>query len=209
MEIKIFFTIMGLLLSMGCLQEKFSGITPQPNPAPDFILNNQFGEKVSLSDFKGKIIVMSFLYTSCPTVCPLITGKFVDAAKKLEKSKNDNVIFLGISVDPERDTIEAVNKYIETKDLRDMQFLIGTRDELEIVWEYYNIYVNKSGDDESNDYEIDHTAIVYVIDKNGDLRILYPGLKWYPKFLVSDINTLLKEENFLFKLIYDIPNPEK
>lgn len=193
-----------LLLLSGCLEEKFSGIAPEPYPAPGFTLKNQNGEEISLQDLRGKIVVMSFMYTGCPTVCPLITTKFLEAANMLGESAGREVVFIGVTVDPERDTPEAVKTFLESKGMQDkMHFLIGERKELETVWENYNVYVNRSG--EGPDYTVDHTAIVYVIDKNGDLRILYPGLEWFPKFLVSDIKTLMREDNPLFRIIYSVP----
>jgi protein SCO1/2 len=205
----LFFVMLTLILLAGCLQEKFSGIAPNPNPAPNFTLTNQLGEQVSLTDLRGKIVVMSFLYTSCPTVCPLITSKFIEGAKMLGESAGTDVIFVAVSVDPERDTPDKLRKYVKDKGLEGkMQFLTGKKSALENVWRDYNIYVNRSDPDENGNYTIDHTAIVYVVDKKGNLRVMYPGLQWYPKFLVGDIKTVLKEDGFLYRVLYDIPQPE-
>jgi protein SCO1/2 len=206
MRIKIIFTLLVLLLFAGCLQEKFSGIAPNPYPAPEFTLTNQFGEQVSLSDFRGKVVVMSFLYTGCPTVCPLTTSKFAEVAKVLGDAAGKEVIFIAVSVDPEGDTVAKVKGFVDEKGLGGkMHYLTGNRGELEGVWDHYNVYVNKSEADAAGNYNIAHTAIVYVIDKKGNLRLLYPGLQWYPKFLVGDVKTLLREEGFLYRLLYDIP----
>ena len=122
MRIKVLFTLL-LLLFAGCLQQKFSGIAPNPYPAPDFTPTNQFGERVTLSDFRGKVVVLSFLYTSCPTVCPVITTKFADAAKSL---KSKEATFVAITVDLEMDTPERTRKYIEDKGLQGkMYYLTG------------------------------------------------------------------------------------
>jgi|GEM_PF-691942 len=198
-----------ILLFAGCLQEKFSGIAPNPYPAPEFGLTNQYGEEASLSDFRGRVVVMSFLYTSCPTVCPLIISKFIEAADMLGDTAGNEVIFIAVSVDPEGDTVEGVKGFVEKKGLGGkMYYLTGDRSELEEVWNYYNVYVNKSEPDASGNYMIDHTAIVYVIDKKGNLRLLYPSLQWWPKFLVGDVKTLLREENTFYRLLYDVSKPE-
>lgn len=196
-----------ILVLAGCLQQKFSGIAPYPYPAPDFTLTNQHGEQISLRDLRGKIIVMSFLYTNCPTVCPLITSKFTAAAEMLGDAQG--VVFIAVSVDPEGDTMDRVREFLKNKGLQGrMHYLIGEREELEEVWSNYNIYVNKSNPDEEGNYLVDHTAIVYVIDREGNLRVLYPGLKWNPKFLVRDIRMLQREESLLYRLIYDVPRGE-
>lgn len=194
-----------LLLLTGCLQQKFSGIAPDPHPAPEFTLTNQDGERVSLQDFRGKTVVMSFMYTNCPTVCPLITSKFLRAAEMMGESLGKEVVFIGVTVDPERDTPEAVRRFLEGKGmLGRMEYLTGDREEVEKVWENYNVYVNKTPEEQGG-YQVDHTAVVYLIDREGYLRVLYPGLEWYPKYLVEDIRTLQKEGNPFYRFFYGAP----
>lgn len=193
-----------LLLFTGCLQQKFGGIAPEPHPAPEFSLTNQDGERVSLQDFRGKTVVMSFMYTNCPTVCPLITSKFMAAAEMMGESPGRDVVFIAITVDPERDTPQAARRFLEEKGmLGRMHYLTGDREEVEAVWESYNVYVNKIPGEQG--YVVDHTAVVYLIDGEGYLRVLYPGLEWYPKYLVEDVKTLQREASPLYRLVYATP----
>lgn len=188
--------ILLLLLIAGCVQEQsFKGVPLSPaKPAPDFTLTNQFGERVSLSDFRGKVVVMSFLYTSCPTVCPAITQNFINAMEELDDSVGKDVVFVAVSVDPERDTVEQVRKYSEKRGLLNRwQYLTGERSELEKVWRDYNIFVNVSWRDEYGNYLVDHTATAIVVDREGNLRLVYPGVTWNPKDLAHDIRLLIRE----------------
>ncbi len=198
--------LFALLLLVSCLEQKYSGIAVQPYPAPEFTLTDQFGRQTALSDFGVKVVVMSFVYTNCPTVCPIITANFVSAARMLGEDASKEVVFIGITVDPERDKPEVLRKYVDDKGLKGrMYFLTGKRSELEKVWNYYNVFVNRSEADASGNYTIDHTAIVYVLDRKGRLRILYPGIDWYPKFLVQDVEKLLREERLVYRIVYDVP----
>ena len=78
--------------------------------AHSFTLENQFGEVVSLSDFSGEVVVLSFIYTSCNDICPLITSKLIDAFQILGQA-NEHVQLLAITLDPERDSIKQAYQY--------------------------------------------------------------------------------------------------
>ncbi len=202
--VKIIFAFLVLILT-GCLREEFSGIVPNPYPAPEFTLTNQLGERVSLSDLRGRIVAMSFVYTSCTAVCPVTIGKFTAAARSMGAAAGKEVIFVGVTVDPDRDTPERTRKYVEERGLAGkMHYLTGERSELEMVWSYYNVYVNRS-DDASGNYAVDHTSIIYLIDKKGNVRLLYPGTEWKPESLVRDARALSGEGGFLHGLLYYRP----
>ena len=185
-------TLLLLLLLAGCTQQNFKGVPLTPaKPAPDFTLTNQFGEEVSLNDFRGKVVVMSFLYTNCPTVCPIITSKFISAAEELGDSAGRDVVFVAVTVDPERDTTDKIRRYSEEKGMLDKwHYFTGGRVEVERVWRDYNIYVNRSQLDEDGNYIIDHTAKVFVIDKKGTRRVVFPGITWDSKDLAHDVRLL-------------------
>jgi protein SCO1/2 len=184
-----------LVLLLGCTQQSFKGVPLSPaKPAPDFTLTNQFGEEASLRDFRGKVVVMSFLYTNCPTVCPVITQKFISTAKELGDDAGADVVFLAVTVDPERDTPEKIRRYSEEKGMLDKwQYFTGERRAVEQVWGDYHIYVNKSSVDASGNYLVDHTATAIIIDKKGNLRVVFPGITWDPKDLANDVRLLMKE----------------
>ncbi len=187
--------LLALVLLSACLQQDFKGIELSPSkPAQEFSLINQFGEQVKLSDFRGKVVVLSFLYTSCPTVCPVITQKFTAAANELGDLTGSEVIFVAVTVDPERDTVEKIREYSAGKGMLDKwHYLTGGKSAVEKVWRDYGVYVNKSAGDTAENYFVDHTTTVVVIDKKGNLRLVFPGLAWDSKDLAQDVRLLLRE----------------
>jgi protein SCO1/2 len=184
-----------LFLLLGCLQYSFKGVAVSPpKPAPDFVLVNQFGEKTSLSDFRGRVVAMSFIYSSCTTICPIITSKFIKAAEELDDIINSKAVFIVITVDPERDTVDRVKKYSKDRGmLGKWQYLTGEYSDVEKVWRNYNVFVNKSEPDKEGKYTVDHTGIVYVIGKEGNLRLMY-SLRFDPRDLASDMRQLSEEK---------------
>lgn len=183
-----------MLLLAGCAQQGYNGVMISPaKPAPGFTLVNQFGEQISLKDFQGKVVALSFIYGSCTTICPIITSKFITAAGELEDSIGKDVAFIVITVDPERDTVGRIREYSAEKGmLEKWQYLTGDLGVLEGVWKDYNIFVNKSEPDQYGNYTVDHTGIVYVIDKKGNLRLLY-SLRFDPRKLAADMRKLSRE----------------
>lgn len=159
---------------------EFIGTELNEAPAADFSLANQFGQPVSLSDQRGKVTVLTFLYTNCPDVCPLTTVRLRSVYEQLGADAN-RVAFLAVSVDPERDTVESARAFSEKLGMLDRwSYLVGNRSELEPVWESYHIGVagSETGDDHdhSKDQSEDrlvHTAPIYLIDGDGKLRSLH------------------------------------
>lgn len=107
------------LFSAGCSalafgEPTFNGtVLDPPVPAADFALPDQHGETFRLADVRGKVVVMTFLYTSCIDVCPFISIKLRQAIEMLG-DESDKVEFIVISTDPERDTLERVSDYSRT-----------------------------------------------------------------------------------------------
>ena len=83
------------------------------NPAPAFVLIDQHGETVNLSQFEGKVVVMTFVYTHCPDVCPAITYQMKKLAEELGDDYEESVVFLSVTVDPARDTPERLATFSE------------------------------------------------------------------------------------------------
>jgi protein SCO1/2 len=183
-----------VLLVSGCAQHSYSGILVSPErPAPDFTLVDQFGDEVSLRDFQGTVVALSFIYASCTTICPIITSKFVATADELGEQVGRDITFLVVTVDPEGDTVNRIKEYSAEKGMLERwHYLTGDREVVEKVWEDYNVYVNKSQPDPSGSYTVDHTGIVYVIDKQGNLRLMY-SLRFDPRELAADMRKLSKE----------------
>ena len=156
----------------------------------DFTLTDGDGKPVSLSDLKGKVVVLSFGYTNCPDVCPTELLTQNDVLKQLgDQAKDVKVAF--VSVDPERDTPEVIGKYAKQFN-PDFIGLTATGDQsLPVIKQQYRVVsakVNQGAD--SNTYLVDHTAGAYLVDKNGDVAVFEPyGSE--PAAIAADIKTLL------------------
>lgn len=156
-----------------------------PQPTPDFTLTDQSGQKVSMADQRGKLVLLTFLYTNCPDVCPLITQNLNQALQMLGP-KRDGVRVLAVSVDPEGDTPGSVDKYAKAHHLLpEFHYLIGSRDELTKVWKDYDVAAVASDPE-----LVDHTAYTMLVDRTGEGRVIYDaGVK--AKAVVHDVDELL------------------
>ena len=127
------------ILAAACSSpDSFQGTVLDPiNDAPLFELKDQFSDSVGLSDFSGKVVVLAFVYTNCPDVCP-ITTETLRRAYLLLGEDTEEVEFLAITVDPNRDSVERAYEYSEEKDmLGKWHFLVGSEDEVEPIWSDY------------------------------------------------------------------------
>ncbi len=191
-----------LVVSLGCSAEaSFSGTELTPaQTAASFALRDQFGQTVSLSSFNGKVVVLTFLYTSCPDICPLTTRTLGMAYDALGDDANETA-FVAITVDPERDSVEQVYRYSEQQAmLHKWAFLTGSREELEPVWRGYYVAAERETSEHASaqispgGYLVGHSAPVYLVDRGGKLRVLTDTPPLVPEPLVHDIRLLLKED---------------
>ena len=187
--------------------ESFHGtVLVSDGPAPPFELRDQFGADVGLSDAAGKVVVLTFLYTYCPDVCPVVTETLRRAHELLGDDATE-IEMVAISLDPERDSVERVYEYsLESDMLGRWRFLVGSEDELKPVWKAYWLdpvrdVPSAAGTAEAedhhsptDDYLITHTAPVFLIDRSGHRRVLFTNLTLDPQPLVHDIRLLIKEK---------------
>ena len=165
-------------------------VIEKPMPAPNFTLIQANGNPFQLSDYKGQIVVLFFGYTSCPDVCPTTLSELRKMRARLPRETNHvQVVF--VSVDPDRDTPERVASYVSAFDSSFIG-LSGKLDSLTPIWKAYGVYVEKHQSDSAMGYEVDHTAVVYVIDKDGNLRVTYPFGETADD-MVQDVNYLISE----------------
>lgn len=202
--------VAAFLVASACSQpSSFQGtVLESANQAPPFQLRDQFGNRVSSGDFTGKVVVLTFLYTNCPDICPIITETLRRAHEQLGEDI-ERVQFVAISVDPERDTVEQVHRYSEEKEmLHKWAFLVGEEEELAATWASYYVAADRieqegssnaletlseqeTRHDEDVEYLVSHTDAVYLIDGEGRLRILFTNLSLDAGPLVHDIRLLL------------------
>jgi cytochrome oxidase Cu insertion factor (SCO1/SenC/PrrC family) len=136
-------------------------------PAPDITLTNQFGQRMSLSQFRGKVILLGFEDSECTTVCPLTTQSMVLAKELLGKAGN-NVQLLGVDANPDATAVSDVMAYSRAHGMVNRwDFLTGSPAQLKAVWSAYHIAV------QIEQGQIDHTPALFVIDQQGRLQKLY------------------------------------
>jgi protein SCO1/2 len=130
--------ILGFLLVVFKQPYVFKGseILP-PLPIQNFILTDQFSKTFYYNEYQGEVLLISFGYTNCPDVCPLTLAKFQQVKQKLG-SRADEVRFIFITVDPERDTPQVLRDYLGYFD-SDFIGLSGARSELENVWPLFGV----------------------------------------------------------------------
>ena len=136
-------------------------------PAPDFRLRNQFGQPMSLSQFRGKVVMLAFEDSECTTICPLTTQSMLQA-KQLLGAAGSQVQLLGVDANPDAISIDNVLSYSRTHGLiNQWNFLTGSLAELKATWADYHIAV------QIEQGQIDHTPALFVIDQQGRERKLY------------------------------------
>jgi cytochrome oxidase Cu insertion factor (SCO1/SenC/PrrC family) len=135
--------------------------------APDIKLVNQFGQPMSLSQFRGRVVILAFSDSECTTVCPLTTQSMV-LAKELLGKAGESVQLLGVDANPDATKVSDVMAYSRAHGMvNQWDFLTGSLAQLKAVWKAYNIEVQIEAG------QIDHTPALYVINQKGILEKLY------------------------------------
>lgn len=151
----------------------FTGLPYDPlKPAADFALVDQNNQPFRLIDHRGKLVVLAFGFTHCPDVCPtnLNTWKRV---KALLGDRADEVQFAFITVDPERDTPEHLGNFVSIFDPT-FAGLSGSLADIEDVAQDYSVFFEKVETDSPENYLVNHTALTFVVDQDGQLALAFP-----------------------------------
>ena len=147
-----------------------AGVFDPAREAPDFSVRGSDGTALTLSHFRGKVVVLGFGYTSCPNVCPATLAVLAQAHRKLG-TLGSQVQILYLTVDPERDTAERLKQYLAAFD---PSFVggTGTAAEMAAVRLSYGVTAQKLGS--GSNYAVAHSSFVYLITRDGKLRALMP-----------------------------------
>lgn len=147
--------------------------TELPKLGGPFRLTDQFGRIVDSEQLKGRYVLVYFGYTYCPDICPLGLHNLTGALTLLKRDAQE-IVPLFITVDPERDTIETLKLYAQNWH-KSVRFLTGSRSELDPVLKSYKVYAVKAEQDETmSDYLIDHSALIYLLDRDGTFIDYFP-----------------------------------
>ncbi|MEP1152365.1 MAG: SCO family protein [Balneola sp.] len=180
-----------LLLLMACKSgpEVIDDLTDRP-----FEVVNQNGEAVTFpDDYKGKYVIMGFIYTNCPDICPLVTQNMIKVQKAL--GNPDDVQFLGVTFDPKRDTPSVLKQYKNVFDLeQNFDFLTAdsaTVSELmDSVRVRSQVSFTQERDDGKEIYFMNHSDKIMVINKEGQVIFEYGGSMTPVNYIVEDLKTV-------------------
>ncbi len=170
-----------------CHETRSEQRLPKIGPAPEFTLTDQNGKRIALKDLRGKVLAIAFIFASCADTCPLLTAKMTGLQDRLGADFGPRVYFVSITVDPERDTPEALKRYAEAHRANPAgwAFLTGTPAEIREVASRYGIFYKKTprGD-------VDHTFLTSLVDQSGTLRVQYMGIRFNPDDMLGDLRSL-------------------
>ena len=161
---------------------------PTIGPAPEFTLISQDGTRVSLADYRGKVVALTFIFASCTDTCPLLTDKMARVQNALGDNFGARIAFISITVDPKRDTPQVLKEYATNfgANLAGWAFLTGDRASIRDIERRYGVFVETtaSGD-------INHTFLTSLIDPRGMLRVQYLGVRFDLEEFRRDLISLL------------------
>ena len=137
-------------------------------PAPTFSLTDQHGKTISNKDYEGKVYVVEFFFTTCPSICPIMTENMIKIQN--EFLGNPKVGIASFSIDPDHDTQEVLQEYDQKKGLTKLQWhlLTGDKDDIfKLSYNGFNLYVGEGGEEDGG---FEHSGFFALIDKEGNIR---------------------------------------
>jgi protein SCO1/2 len=155
--------------------------------APPLTLRNYLGQRVNINSYRGKAVLVTFLYTNCPDVCPLIASNLRVALNLMGKAQAAKVQIIAVSVDPRGDTSKAVAAFLARHGMTGrMQYLVGSAHELAQVWQAWG--VGSERDAEKPEF-INHSGLIYGITGTGQRVGIYAS-NFQPKEVAHDVPLL-------------------
>lgn len=136
--------------------------------APAFSLTDQHGKTISNKDFEGKVYVVEFFFTTCPSICPIMTENMIKIQN--EFLGNPKVGIASFTIDPAHDTPEVLKAYAREKGITKLQWHLLTGDKEEIFklsYEGFNLYVGEGGEEDGG---FEHSGFFALIDQEGNIR---------------------------------------
>ena len=156
-------------------------------PVPGFKLTDQDGKPFDWASARGKLVLVTFVFTTCPDVCPLFTANFANIQRQLEAKKISDYLLLTVTTDPERDTSAVLKDYATRfkADFIRWVLLTGTREELSRVWRSFGVNVLKT-----QSGQVQHTSFTTLYDRQDRRRDDYYDDKWREREVLKDIEWL-------------------
>ena len=162
---------------------------PRIGPAPSFGLTTQDNQPLAWADLRGKPVVLTFIFTTCRSACPVLTAKLVDIQRRLSSEQNGIPRFVAVTVEPAHDTPAVLKAYANNfgADLRAWSFLTGSPAAIADLARRYAVYVKRQPDE-----SIDHTFLTSLIDRDGIIRVQYQGTQFDRDEFLSDLRLLVR-----------------
>jgi protein SCO1/2 len=164
-----------------------AGVLSPPRAAPPLALDNYLGQPVDISSYRGRAVLVTFLYTNCPDVCPLITSNLHVAVEQMGPRKASKVQIIAVSVDPRGDTPKAVAAFLARHEMTGrMQYLIGSASQLARVWSAWGVGSER---DAQQPGLVNHSGLVYGITASGKQATVYAA-NFNPADIAHDVPLL-------------------
>jgi protein SCO1/2 len=165
-----------------------SGLILRPRKlAPPLALHNYTGQPVNLASLRGKAVLVTFVYTHCPDVCPLIVSNLAAAQRGLGAEAR-HLRILAVTVDPRRDTPTAIRTFLSAREATGrMDYLLGSRSQLRRTWKDWDVGVSTGKNHLTNG----HSSIIYGITATGRMAVVYPA-NFSPQQIIHDVPLLAR-----------------
>ena len=177
---------------LSCLPTALSSLAyaeqlPEIGPAPGFKLIDQDGRRFTSRQLRGRVAVVTFIYTSCSDACPIVTAKLIGVHRALGADVG-KVFFVAITIDPLHDSPAILKRYAElySAPADHFVFLTGEFDEIHKVVRNYGAFFNPKAE-----RDVDHTFLTSIVDQSGTLRVQYMGWRFDPDEFLADVRSLV------------------
>lgn len=180
------------LVRLSAAPAKFNAVDVTAAPwGKELRLTDHTGQRRTLADFRGRVVLLFFGFTHCPDVCPTALATLAQARSQLGEDAS-RVQGLFVTVDPKRDTPEVLAKYVTAFDPTFLG-LYGNEAATERVAQEFKIFYHAQKPDTHGAYGVDHSGQVYVIDTGGRLRLYIRSHDAAPEAIANDLRLLLGE----------------
>jgi protein SCO1/2 len=185
--------MVALIVALGAVSDVPASRLAVIREAPDFALTAQTGEELRRDDLKGKVLLVSFVFTTCSGTCPATThrmGQVQQALAEKGLTKDGRVRLLSITLDPARDTPEVLRRYMKLYDAdpSGWTFLTGPPERVEKAIAAWGMWAKPAANG-----QLDHPSRVFLVDPKGRVREIYNLDFLKPAWVVEDVQLLLKE----------------
>jgi protein SCO1/2 len=164
-----------------------SGLLSPVSAAPPLALHNYLGQPVNIDSYRGKVVLVTFIYTHCPDVCPLITSNLRVAQNLMPAAERSKAVIVAVSVDPKGDTRKAIAAFLAHHQMTGrMQYLVGSTQELGQVWRAWGVGSER---DAAKPELINHSGLIYGITSSGKRLTIYAA-NFQPADIAHDVPLL-------------------